>query len=212
MAGRESDTFKMANDNLDTIADWPDDPMGLFRQWYERAEQTDSVAEPEVMALATATSDGRPSVRMLLLRGYDDSGFCFYTNYKSRKGDELARNPRASAVFYWRALYLQVRIEGSVEKLTAAESDAYFDSRDRVKRTSAAVSSQSRPISDWRELRDAADRLLESDAPVSRPEHWGGYRVRPDQIEFWAGSRDRMHRRCLYTFANDAWSRELLAP
>ena len=194
-----------------TIPDWPADPLKLFADWFQHAQSTE-VPEPEAMTLCSCTTDGYPSARMVLLRGFDDRGFCFYTNYNSRKGCELNDNPRVAAVFYWREPYLQVRIEGNVEKLTAAESDAYFMSRDRSKRLNAAVSSQSQPITDWRELRRSADELEKSDDPGNRPSHWGGYRIQPTRIEFWAGSQDRLHRRCNYIKSGEDWQQELLAP
>jgi len=195
---------------MHTIAGWPDEPMALFRDWFARAG-ADNGAEPETMTVCTATPDGRPSARILLLRGLDH-GFCFFTNYESRKGRELDANPNAALVFYWPQPYLQVRVEGTVERMSAEESDAYFDSRERAKQLSAVVSQQSRPIADWRELRAEADKLMQSDAPVSRPKHWGGFRLLPHHFEFWSGSRDRMHHRCAYTLMDGKWSRELLAP
>lgn len=202
----------MSNDHLNTIDDWPHDPLALFDEWYKSVQADDSVPEPEAMALATATPDGHPSVRMVLLRGHDENGFCFYTNYESRKGQELIANPWASAVFYWREPYLQIRVAGPVEKLSDSESDTYFNSRSRARRTSAIVSNQSHPITDWRELRTSANELLNSNEPAERPNHWGGFRIRPTAIEFWAGSQDRMHRRCLYELESTTWHRQLLAP
>jgi len=201
----------MKTDQLNTAGDWPAEPMSVFSQWFEHVKAAD-VAEAEAMTLCSATADGKPSARLVLLRGHDERGFCFYTNYESRKGQELLANPYAAAVFYWPEQYLQIRIEGAVEKLTPQESDAYFNSRDRSKRLSATVSQQSRPITDWRELRAAADKLAKSDDPVPRPAYWGGYRIKPTHMEFWAGSRDRLHRRCVYSKTGEDWSREILAP
>lgn len=196
---------------LNTAADWPADPMSLFEAWYRQAA-ADGVTQPDTMALATTTRDALPSVRYVFLRGVDE-GFCFYTNYNSRKGQELIENPHAAVVFYWHESYRQVRIEGRVEKVTPEQSDSYFYSRERSKRLSAAVSQQSDSITDWRELRAAADSLGESDDPVARPEHWGGFRILPARFEFWIGSSDRMHRRCAYSVGPDgSWTRELLAP
>ena len=200
----------MSFDHLNTKGDWPAEPLPLFGEWFERVK-ADGLPEPEAMALCTATADGRPSARMVLLRGLDH-GFCFYTNYESRKGQELIANPYAAVIFYWRVPYLQVRVEGVVEKMSAEESDAYFNARERTKRLSATVSEQSRPINDWRELRVAADKLMKSDEPVDRPNHWGGFRILPERMEFWAGSQDRMHRRCVYQDGENGWTRELLAP
>jgi pyridoxamine 5'-phosphate oxidase len=201
----------MEFDQFNTAADWPTDPIALFREWFDNVKANDDVCEPEVMTLCSSTADGRPSARIVFLRGLDH-GFCFYTNYESRKGCELIANPRAALVFYWPEPYLQVRVEGSVEKLTTEESDAYFNSRERAKRLSALVSRQSRPIDSWSSLRAASDRLTESDSAATRPDHWGGLRILPERMEFWAGSRDRMHLRCEYTAAGDEWTRELLAP
>lgn len=201
----------MSHEHLNTADDWPTDPMALFRQWLEHVTAA-RTPEPEAMALSSASTDGKPSIRMVLLRGFDEKGLCFYTNYESRKGQELIANPYAAAVFYWRDAYLQVRIEGEVEKLTSEENDAYFNSRDRAKRVSATVSSQSRPIDDFRKLQAAAQDLLASDEPISRPQHWGGFRIKPTIVEFWAGNQTRLHRRCIYTRTADDWERELLAP
>jgi pyridoxamine 5'-phosphate oxidase len=201
----------MSHEHLNTAADWPDEPMALFSEWLEQVKAQD-VPEPEAMALCTTTADGKPSARMVLLRGLDDNGFRFYTNYESRKGQELVANPHAAAVFYWRDPYLQVRIEGEVEKVTPEESDEYFNSRNRAKRVSAVVSQQSRPIEDFRDLLKASDALSESDEPIDRPSHWGGFRIKPTRIEFWAGTQTRMHRRCIYTRTDADWNRELQAP
>ena len=201
----------MSFEHLNTVSDWPEEPISLFREWYQLAE-AEKVPEPEAMALAACTADGMPSVRIVLLRGFDERGFCFFTNYESRKGQELIANPVAAASFYWRDPYLQIRIEGKVEKQSIEESDAYFNSRPRANRASAFVSSQSRPINDFRSLRQAADKLLESDEAAMRPEHWGGFRIVPTTMEFWAGSQDRMHRRCEYSKTETGWDKILLAP
>ncbi len=196
---------------LNTASDWPADPMTLFGEWLEHVRAND-VPEPEAMALCSTTANGKPSARMVLLRGLDANGFRFYTNYESRKGQELIQNPFAAAIFYWREPYLQVRIEGEVEQLTPEESEEYFNSRERAKRVSASVSDQSRPIEDYRQLEAAANALAASEDPVERPAHWGGFRIKPTQIEFWAGTQTRMHRRCAYSKTDDGWTRELLAP
>lgn len=201
----------MSYDHLNTATDWPADPISLFREWYDFVQQQ-NVPEPEAMSLATSTKDGRPSVRIVLLRQIDERGFCFFTNYESRKGRELIENPVAAASFYWRDPYLQVRIEGTVQKQSIEESDAYFNSRPRENRASSFVSNQSRPIEDFRSLRNAADELLKSEEPAMRPEHWGGFRIIPLKMEFWVGSQDRMHRRCEYTQSEDGWKKIMLAP
>ncbi len=201
----------MNPEQLNTPADWPDDPLQLFGEWFAAAEAAD-VHEPQTMALATATPDGIPSARMVFLRGWDREGFCFYTNYNSRKGRELTANPHAALVFYWPELYRQIRIEGAVEKLSASASDAYFQSRERSKQISACVSSQSQPIADWRDLQRLSEELAQSPGPLSRPQHWGGYRVRPQALEFWLGRDDRLHRRCRYEQDGKTWARQLQAP
>lgn len=201
----------MSFENLNSASDWPDNPIPLFADWYKFVQEQ-NVPEPEAMSLATCDQNGMPAVRIVLLRGFDEQGFCFFTNYESRKGRELIAHPRAAACFYWREPYLQVRIEGSVQKQSAEESDAYFNSRPRANRASSFVSNQSRPIDDFRSLRKAADDLLASEEAALRPDHWGGFRIVPEKLEFWVGSQDRMHRRCEYTKSGDAWEKILLAP
>jgi len=190
-----------------------DDPMEQFASWFLEAE-TDVPLE-QAMTLATVDADGAPDARMVLLKGFGADGFRFFTNYGSRKGDQLAANPRAALVLYWRELDRQVRIRGLVERLPAKASDAYFVTRPRDSRIAAAISPQSRPIE-----RDQLDRLYEElarrlgEADPERPEHWGGYLLRPDQIEFWQGRDSRMHDRFLYTrkSGSEGWSIERLAP
>jgi pyridoxamine 5'-phosphate oxidase len=188
------------------------DPLGLFREWYERAVAT-GVVEPEAMALATATPDGVPSVRFVLLKGIDERGVSFYTNYESRKGRELTANPRAALAVLWKPLDRQVRVEGTVERLSAEESDAYFASRGRGSRLGAWASRQSAEIPD----RDTLDSAL-SDADarypddIPRPPYWGGYRLRPDVIEFWTGRPDRLHDREEFRREGDAWRSRRLSP
>ena len=188
-----------------------DDPMEQFAIWFQEAE-TDVPLE-QAMTLATVDADGAPDARMVLLKGFGDEGFRFFTNYESRKGDQLAANPRAALVLYWRELDRQVRARGLAEQLPPSASDAYFASRPRDSQIAAAISPQSRPIE-----RDQLDRLyLElgarlGEADPERPEHWGGYLLRPDQIEFWQGRDSRMHDRFLYTREGEGWRIERLAP
>ena len=188
-----------------------DDPMEQFATWFQEAE-TDVPLE-QAMTLATVDADAAPDARMVLLKGFGDEGFRFFTNYESRKGDQLAANPRAALVLYWRELDRQVRARGLVERLPPAASDAYFASRPRDSQIAAAISPQSRPIE-----RDQLDRLYAElgarlgEADPGRPEHWGGYLLRPDQIEFWQGRDSRMHDRFLYTREGDRWRIERLAP
>jgi pyridoxamine 5'-phosphate oxidase len=188
-----------------------DDPMEQFAVWFREAEA--DVALEQAMTLATVDADGAPDARMVLLKGFDADGFRFFTNYESAKGRELLANPRAALVIYWRELDRQIRVRGTVERLTAQESDAYFASRPRDSRIAASISPQSRPVE-----REELDRLYEemlrglAEADPVRPEHWGGYLVRPAEIEFWQGRESRMHDRFLYARAGDRWAIERLAP
>jgi pyridoxamine 5'-phosphate oxidase len=188
------------------------DPLREFARWFRRAAA--HTREPEAMTLATATRTGRPSARMVLLKRHGPDGFDFFTNDRSRKGRELAANPRAALVLYWPHIGSQVRIEGRVRRLSAADSDAYFASRDRSSQLSAAVSPQSLRISSRREIENAWDRLARSSAgsPIARPGHWGGYRLVPRRIEFWRQRPARLHDRILYRLTASGWKRERLAP
>ena len=181
-------------------ADAGPDPILLFQRWLEEAADA-GIREANAMTLATATPDGRPSARMVLLKEVDDRGFCFFTNYESRKGRELAANARAALVLWWEAISRQVRIEGMVEQLSAAESDAYFDSRPRGARLGAWASQQSRVIPDRGVLEQRLHALEETYAGQypPRPAYWGGYRVVPTVIEFWQGGANRLHDRLRYT-------------
>src|ERR687887_1466544 len=166
--------------------DVADDPLEQFRRWYAEAERAE-IRAPHAMALATADGDGRPSVRMVLLKEADERGFVFFTGYESRKGGELAANPRASILFYWDPLGRQVRVEGRVERVPEPESDAYFATRPRGAQLAAWASHQSRPLESRDELeRRFAELEREYDGrAVPLPPHWGGFRLRPDRIEFW---------------------------
>lgn len=166
------------------------------------------------MALATATRDGRPSARIVLMKSFDDRGFVFYTNYDSRKGNELADNPRACLLFYWSQVWRQVRIAGRVEKVSAAESDEYFHSRPLGSKIGAWASNQSSAVADRDELKKRFDEFgLKFGESVPRPPHWGGYRVKPETIEFWQGQDNRMHDRIRYALQTDgSWAIERLAP
>jgi pyridoxamine 5'-phosphate oxidase len=190
------------------------DPIVQFQHWYRQAEAA-GLPLPEAMTLATATPDGRPSARMVLLRGCDAAGFVFYTNYHSRKARELTANPWGALVFYWPQLERQVRIEGRVEPLSAAQSDAYFRSRPRDSQLGAWVSPQSEVIAG----REVLDRGLEemrtrfAGVEVPRPPHWGGYRLAPEIIEFWQARQARLHDRLRYRRRPDgSWGLERLAP
>jgi pyridoxamine 5'-phosphate oxidase len=189
------------------------DPHQLFEDWFAEA-RTGEPNDAEAMALATATSDGRPSVRMVLLKGHDARGFVFYTNGNSRKGDELAVNARAALLFHWKSLRRQVRIEGSVAPVSPLEADAYFASRSRDSQLGAWASDQSRPLVS-REAFEARYAQLAASyegKEVPRPPHWSGYRVVPERIEFWTDRPHRLHERRLFTRAGGGWTEGLLYP
>ena len=190
-----------------------EDPHALFERWFAEAR----VAEPndaEAAALATADAEGRPSVRMVLLKGHDDRGFVFYTNQESRKGDELAANPRAALLFHWKSLRRQVRIEGAVTLVSAEEADAYFASRSRDSRIGAWASDQSRPLGERALFEERYRKLVEGyeGEDVPRPPHWSGYRVAPERIEFWSDRPHRLHERRLFVPDTGGWSESLLYP
>jgi pyridoxamine 5'-phosphate oxidase len=189
------------------------DPLALFDRWFSDARSVER--DPTAMALATATGDGRPSIRTVLLKDYGEDGFVFYTNYSSRKARDIADNPRVSLMFYWPGHERQVRIDGIAEKVLPAESDAYFATRPLESRLSAYASRQSAVIESRAHLDQrydtASQRFL--DGQVPRPEWWGGYRVVPQELEFWQGRVGRMHDRLRYTReANGSWRRDRLAP
>jgi pyridoxamine 5'-phosphate oxidase len=189
------------------------DPVHQFAVWYAEA-QAAGVRQPDAAALATSTSDGRPSVRMVLLKATAEGGFVFFTNHESRKAEELVTNPRAALVCHWQPLHRQVRVEGLVERVSAGESAAYFTTRPRGSQLAAWASPQSRSVSDRAEL----DRLYEgtetrfAGEKISPPPYWGGYRVVPEAIEFWQGRENRFHDRIRYERTSDAWTRMRLAP
>ena len=194
-------------------ADAGDDPFALFRRWFDQALAA-ALADPNAFILATSTPDGTPSARALLLKGLDARGFTFFTNYDSRKGRELADNPRAAMVFLWHPLERQVRVEGTVEVVTAAESDEYYAVRPLGSRLGAWASPQSAVIPDraFLEAQHAALTAKYADGAVPRPPNWGGYRVLPTVIEFWQGRPSRLHDRIRFTRAGGTWVRERLAP
>jgi pyridoxamine 5'-phosphate oxidase len=191
----------------------PDDPIQRFREVYARAS-ADAPFDPAAVVLATATRDGRPSARVVLLRRVDESGFAFYTNYESRKGRELRENPQAALCCYWPWLDEQVRIEGPVTVAPAADSDEYFASRPRGSQIGAWVSKQSMPLAGRADLETAYEALeRETDGhEVPRPPFWGGYRLRPERLEFWRAGRFRLHDRLLYVREGDGWRTEALYP
>ncbi|MEW5880004.1 MAG: pyridoxamine 5'-phosphate oxidase [Pseudomonadota bacterium] len=188
------------------------DPIRQFARWWDEAVAAEAL-EANAMTLATADAHGRPSARIVLLKGFDSNGFVFYTNYESRKAQELAENPRACLLFFWAELERQVRIDGDVERTSAEESDAYFASRPLASRIGAWASPQSRPIPSkaWL-LARAAEMGVRHGLHPARPPHWGGFRVRPHAIEFWQGRPSRLHDRLLYTRSDEGWTRTRLAP
>lgn len=190
----------------------PDAPWPLFEKWYGEAEAA-GLIDASAMTLATADPLGKPSARTVLLKGYDQSGFVFYSNYESRKARELMANPRAALVFWWDALERQVRVEGTVAFVSAADSDAYFASRGRDSQLGAHASPQSRVIASRGDLEAAfANAGEQFGERVPRPPHWGGYRVAPVTIEFWQGRANRLHDRLRYRYSQARWRRERLAP
>lgn len=190
------------------------DPFTIFAAWYQDAQDA-GLHEPNGMTLATVGADNRPSARIVLLRQVDERGFCFYTNYESRKGHELAANPNAALLFWWGRLERQVRVEGRVERMSEAESDAYYHSRPKGSRLGAWVSSQSQVIPNRQVLEDRLVELEQeyADQDPPRPPHWGGYRLIPEMFEFWQGGPHRLHDRLRYLRQESGgWLIERLAP
>ncbi len=215
-----SDTQELLNRRMDYTRATIDetklvsDPMTQFKTWLEEADKS-GVEEPNAVAVATASSDGTPSVRMVLLRKLDEKGFYFFTNYESRKGRELIQNPRVSLCFYWQRLDRQVRVEGTASQCPREESLAYFRTRPRGSQIAAWASPQSQRLSDRKALEE---RVLEMEkkfpegTEVPIPPQWGGFRVDPYQIEFWQGRECRLHDRVVYRREGKAWVRERVAP
>jgi pyridoxamine 5'-phosphate oxidase len=194
--------------------DVADNPFAQFNTWWQEATASE-IDEVNAMTLATVTKDGLPDARIVLLKGFDEKGFVFYTNYESAKGKELAINPNACLVFFWKELERQVRICGTVEKLSAEMSDAYFNSRPLGSRIGALVSNQSSVIENRSILEQKTEQLtkLAETEPITRPNHWGGYLVIPGSIEFWQGRANRLHDRLKYTKQEqNTWRIERLAP
>jgi len=197
---------------LDPV-DCDSDPIVEFRAWFEAAVAA-QIPTVNAMTLATVDDRGRPSARIVLLKEVDDRGFVFFTNYESRKGTQLAGNPYAALVVFWESMHRQVRIEGITERLTGPESDAYFATRPLGSQLGAIASPQSQPITSRSilEQRIAALSATLGDASPPRPEHWGGYRVLPEVVEFWQGQPSRLHDRVRYTRGTGTWLRDRLAP
>jgi pyridoxamine 5'-phosphate oxidase len=190
------------------------DPHALFEAWLAEAKASE-INDPEAMALATADADGRPSARMVLLKGHDARGFAFYSNSESRKGREIAANPHAALIFHWKSLRRQVRVEGRVEPTGEAEADAYFATRSRDARLGAWASDQSRPLESREAFEARYARMVAEfeEREVTRPAYWWGYRLVPDRIEFWTDRPHRLHERRLFVRdETDGWSESLLYP
>ena len=190
-----------------------DDPIALFAAWFAEAQAAET-NDPDAMAVATATAGGIPSVRMVLLKGYGPEGFTFYTNADSRKGQELSANPNAALLFHWKSLRRQVRVEGPIEEVSAAEADAYFATRGRDSQLGAWASDQSRPLASRGEflarVAKVTARYLVGSVP--RPPRWTGFRVKPERIEFWSDRPHRLHERRLFTRTPGGWDEGLLYP
>jgi pyridoxamine 5'-phosphate oxidase len=197
---------------LDVI-DVNTNPILQFEKWFNEALEA-SVNEPNAMTVCTASKEGKPSARILLLRNFDEKGFVYYTNYKSRKGTEIAENPYCALVFFWPELERQVRVEGSIQKQTTEESDIYFNTRPKGSKLGAWTSEQSKVISSREVLNEEYEKISKKfpgDA-VPRPPDWGGYLLKPATIEFWQGRPSRLHDRILFTRENNKWKIERLAP
>jgi pyridoxamine 5'-phosphate oxidase len=192
--------------------DVPSNPLPLFKLWFDQAVSAEC-PEPNSMTLATADKAGNPSARIVLLKGADENGFSFFTNYESQKGKELAVRPQAALLFHWHELERQIRIQGVVERISATESDEYFHSRPSASRIGACASPQSSVIPN-REFLEEAEKKFKAefgDTPP-RPEHWGGYRLRPTEMEFWQGRPSRLHDRIHYKLDGSTWQVNRLAP
>ena len=210
LAAMRTDYVQSSLSETDVLAD----PIAMFQKWFAEAVKA-QVMEPNAMDLSTVTPDGKPSSRIVLIKQFDERGFTWYTNYHSDKGRQLEHNPHAALLFFWRELERQVRIEGTVVKTTAAESDEYFNVRPLQSRLSAIASQQSAPIADRAALESNYEAVAAAvgDAQPPRPAHWGGYRLQPERIEFWQGRRSRFHDRIVFTRGADGqWSMQRLQP
>ena len=210
LAAMRTDYVQSSLSETDVLAD----PIAMFQKWFAEAVKA-QVMEPNAMDLSTVTPDGKPSSRIVLIKQFDERGFTWYTNYHSDKGQQLEHNPNAALLFFWRELERQVRIEGTVVKTTAAESDEYFNMRPLQSRLSAIASQQSAPIDSRATLESHYEAVAAAvgDAQPPRPAHWGGYRLQPERIEFWQGRRSRFHDRIVFTRGADGqWSMQRLQP
>ncbi|MEG1114470.1 MAG: pyridoxamine 5'-phosphate oxidase [Janthinobacterium sp.] len=210
LAAMRTDYVQSSLSETDVLAD----PIAQFQKWFAEAVKA-QVMEPNAMSLSTVSPDGKPSSRIVLIKQFDERGFTWYTNYNSDKGQQLEHNPHAALLFFWRELERQVRIEGTVVKTTAAESDEYFNVRPLQSRLSAIASQQSAPIADRAALESHYEAVAAAvgDAQPPRPAHWGGYRLQPERIEFWQGRRSRFHDRIVFTRGADGqWSMQRLQP
>lgn len=188
-------------------------PLAIFQNWFEEAQKSEPV-DANAMALATIDKEGRPSVRMVLLKGFDESGFTFFTNYESRKGEGLSKNPYAELNFYWKSTEKQIRIGGSVVKTSAAESDAYFASRPRESQIGAWASMQTKPLDNYDIFKNKVQDVEKKYAGkhIPRPPHWGGFRIKPERIEFWMSQPHRLHKRFVFERRENNWNATWLFP
>ncbi len=190
-----------------------DNPLTIFQNWLQEAEKNE-INDPEAMALATADKNGQPSVRIVLLKGFDDRGFCFHTNFESCKGQDLLENPSAELNFYWKSLRRQIRISGTIEKTADKDADAYFATRSRESRIGAWASSQSQPLAHYEDLEKRAAELEKKfeGKDVPRPPYWGGFRLKPTRIEFWLAHPHRLHKRFVFEKKGNIWKATWLFP
>jgi pyridoxamine 5'-phosphate oxidase len=209
-AGLRANYTRSTLDEADLAGTW----LAQLRLWFDAAAADPTIVEPNAIQLATASADGRPAVRTVLAKGIDERGIVFFTNYESDKARDVAENPRAAAVFAWLAHQRQVRLSGRVEQTSRAETEAYFAARPRESQIGAWASPQSRTVASRAELDRLADEVAErfGDGEIPAPPHWGGYRLVPDEVEFWQGREGRLHDRIRFRLDGDDWVRERLAP
>lgn len=192
----------------------PENPYDLFTEWLAIAEQNE-INDPGAVCLATCTPDGKPSARMVLLKGLDERGFLFHTNESSKKGDDILANPKVALCFHWKSLRKQVRVEGIIEEVSAEEATSYFNTRDRGSRIGAWASKQSQPLGSYDELKshvEAYEEKFKDQTEIPRPPYWKGYRVKPNYFEFWIDGDYRLHQRYLYTPTDNGWEIGMLYP